>query len=112
MPCVGRGDCLQFYVRLPARDDRHTIFGVVMGLVAGISLTIHGAPLDNLSAVNPSGYRALARFGRSVGLLLLLLAVGLLFAAGLAQTPDDGGGHYCNRSSWKPILSRGALFRE
>jgi len=30
-----------------------TIFGAVMGLVAGISLTIHGALLDNLLAVNP-----------------------------------------------------------
>jgi hypothetical protein len=57
-------------------------FGAVTAGVSAISLLWPGTSLDRLWTLNPKAYQELAPFGRSVGILFLLLGA-TLSAAGI-----------------------------
>jgi len=55
-------------------------FGAVMAGLAAITLLSPGTPLDELWVLNPIAYKRLAPFGRTVGILFLLLGAALATA--------------------------------
>lgn len=57
------------------------MFGACMAMLAGITLTWPGTPLDRVWVLNPRAYSLLASTGKPVGLLFLCLSIALAFAA-------------------------------
>src|SRR5262249_27006641 len=49
-------------------------WGASMAFLAGITLVWRGTILDRIWALNPRAYKELAPFGKTVGILLLLIA--------------------------------------
>ncbi|HZW93325.1 MAG TPA: hypothetical protein VFF64_10280 [Candidatus Eremiobacteraceae bacterium] len=56
-------------------------FGAVMASLAGSTLIWRGTFLDRIWILNPGAYRQLASFGRTIGILFLMLGVILALAA-------------------------------
>jgi len=57
-------------------------FGAAMASLAGSTLIWRGTFLDRMWILNPRAYRQLAPFGRTIGILFLMLGVILALAAG------------------------------
>jgi hypothetical protein len=56
-------------------------FGAAMASLAGSTLIWRGTFLDRMWILNPTAYRQLAPFGRTIGILFLILGVILALAA-------------------------------
>src|ERR1700682_4756427 len=57
------------------------LWGSLMAFLAGVTLVWRGTALDRMWALNPRAYNELAPFGKTVGILFLLLAVTLVVAS-------------------------------
>jgi hypothetical protein len=65
-------------------------FGAIMALLAGTTLIWRGTALDQMWALNAAAYKQLMPFGRTVGVLFLILSLALAI----------GGFGWFRRSFW------------